>query len=48
MSLCDFCRGADLDSSFMSIARYAIADSYACWHHAWMGIAKPLNVKTLH
>jgi len=46
--LCDFCKGADLDSPFMSIARYAIADSCACWHHAWMGIAKPLNVKTLN
>lgn len=46
--LCDFCEGADLDSPFMSIARYPIADSFACWHHAWMGIAKPVIAKTLN
>ena len=40
---CDFCKGAELDSPFMSIARYDIADSYACWHHAWCGVAKALK-----
>jgi hypothetical protein len=40
---CDFCKGADLDSPFMSIARYYIAESYACWHHAWVGVAKALK-----
>jgi hypothetical protein len=41
--LCDFCKGAELDSPFMSIAHYAIADSYACWHHAWLGVAKVIS-----
>jgi len=44
--LCDFCRGAELDSPFMSIAHYYIADSFACWHHAWLGVAKSLNVES--
>ena len=44
--LCDFCKGAELDTPFMSIARYYIADSYACWHHAWLGVAKSLNVES--
>ena len=46
--LYDFCKGADLDSPFMSIARYPIADRCACWHHAWMGIARPVDVKILN
>ena len=42
---CDFCRGADLDSPFMSIAHFVFADSYACWHHAWIGVARTLNAE---
>jgi len=41
--LCDFCKGAELDSPFMSIAHYFIAGSYACWHHAWVGVAKVMS-----
>ena len=45
--MCDFCKDADLDSPFMSIAHYVIADSYACWHRAWMGVAKSPDVNIL-
>ena len=41
--LCAFCKEAELDSPFMSIARFAIADSYTCWHHAWVGVAKAIR-----
>jgi hypothetical protein len=41
---CDFCKGVEeLDSPFMSIAHYDIAGAYACWHHAWVGVAKALK-----
>ncbi|HWP84310.1 MAG TPA: hypothetical protein VNN17_03925 [Terriglobia bacterium] len=46
--LCDYCQGADLDSPFMSIACYDIAESFACWHHAWLGIARPSNAKSVN
>jgi hypothetical protein len=42
---CDFCKsgGAELDNPFMSIAKYDIAESFACWHHAWISVAKALK-----
>ena len=45
---CEFCTPESSDTPFPNIASYVIAGSYACWHHAWIGIAKTVSAEELN
>jgi hypothetical protein len=40
---CDYCDPESSDSPFMSIACYALSESFACWHHAWVSVAQTMS-----